>query len=76
MDWQNVRSIGGNKITTPPKQYDKYVSEIAGKDISTTDPRLMRFCASKKQELGEDVSLQDALKNSPVMREELKNALH
>lgn len=75
INWQNVRSIGGSRVAKPNRKRDEFVSKIVGKDISTVDPRLLKFVAEKKAIIGEDISVATALQNSDVMKEELKKAL-
>ena len=75
MDYINARSLGGRKITKPERKVDDMVSQIVGKDISTTDPRLLSFLADKKRQLGEDVSLSGAIRNDDKIKEELKKVL-
>lgn len=74
MDWINSRSMGGLKPIQEKPKRDAIISDIVGKDISPTDPRLMTFLADKKRELGEEASLTEALK-SEKMQEQLKEAL-
>lgn len=74
MEWINARSMGGIKKVPQQNKRDEIVSQIVGKDVSATDPRLLKFLAEKKQSLGEDVSLTEALKNVG-MQQELKERL-
>lgn len=74
MEWINARSMGTLKPKQEKSNRDAIVSDIVGRDISPTDPRLLTFLADKKRELGEDVSLTEALKGEK-MQEELKKAL-
>ena len=75
MDYINIRSLGHRRVQKPSSNIDAEVSKIVGKNISNTDPRLLTFLAEKKRELGEDVSLANALKNNSSIREDLKNKL-
>lgn len=74
MNYINARSLGGRRITEPQRKIDNEVSKIVGKNISTTDPRLLSFLADKRKELGEEASLSHALRSDSI-REELKNKL-
>lgn len=74
MEWINTRSMGALKPSQPRPKRDEVVSKIVGKDISLTDPRLLAFLAEKKSQLGEDVSLTEALRGEK-MQGELKEAL-
>ncbi len=74
MDWINARSMGGIKKTNKQNKRDEIVSQIVGKNISTTDPRLLKFLVEKKQTLGEDVSLTQVLKDG-IIQKELKERL-
>lgn len=74
MDYINARSLGHRRTQTPSNKVDSVVSKIVGKNISSTDPRLLSFLAEKKRSLGEDVSLTEVLKNEGV-RQDLKSKL-
>lgn len=75
MDYINARTLGGRRITKPVNKIDSEISKIVGKNISTTDPRLITFLADKKKSLGEDVSLSHVLRNDSSMQKDLKDKL-
>ena len=75
MDWKNARTLGGRKITKPAPRVDTAVSKIVGRNISTTDPRLIKFVVDKKRELGEEISVFNMMQTNEVMKKELKEAL-
>lgn len=71
-DWVNLREAQKPKPNKPA--IDKVVSEIVGKDILMTDPRLIKLIVKWKKQKGDDVTPDNFLQN-PKKVEELKRTL-
>ena len=71
-DWVNLREA--RKPKKQPPAIDKVVSEIIGKDILMTDPRLINLVVKWKQEKGNDVTPDNFLSDLKKI-EELKRNL-
>ena len=74
MEFINIRNPRPQR-QQPTKKNDPLISEIVGKPISTTDPRLMQFLATMKKRNGDEVSLSGLLRHDNTTREALKKAL-
>jgi len=71
-DWVNLREA--RKPKKQPPAIDKAVSEIVGKDILMTDPKLINLVVKWKQEKG-DIKTQDNFLSDPDKVAELKRTL-
>ena len=71
-DWVNLREARKPKPQKPA--IDKIVSEIVGKDILMTDPRLIDLVVKWKREKTDDKTLDNFLQD-PKKVEELKKTL-